>query len=74
MSCGEKEINWYQQTEADRTPQPIDITVFTDNKTSDELQVFTKEASKAIVYTMLYEVYLKDYPVVKTSIKKLAFT
>ena len=56
--CGTLEINWYQSTAASSTPQPIDTSIFRDNKVDKTLTVLTSDGTKANVYALSFEVYL----------------
>jgi hypothetical protein len=67
--CGAFEIRWYQVTLTDTTPVLADSNVFYPDPILKELNVSTDNPAKVNVYTVMYEVYLLDYPSVKSSMK-----
>ena len=68
-NCGAFGINWYQTTPGNPTPVLADSSVFSQNNILSELNVLTSDATKVNVYTILYEVYMVEYPTVKSSMQ-----
>ena len=69
LSCGAFGINWYQTTSSNPTPVLADSSVFSQDNILSELNVLTSDATKVNVYTILYEVYMLEYPTVKSSMQ-----
>ena len=68
-NCGALGINWYQTTPSNPTPVLADSSVFSQDNIFSELNVFTSDATKVNVYTIMYEVYMVEYPTVKSSLQ-----
>ena len=69
LSCGAFGINWYQTTPSNTTPVLADSSVFSQDTILKQFNVYTCDSAKVNVFTIMYEVYLVDYPTVKSYMK-----